>query len=43
LFYLPTDQVFVGIGVALAVGVVAGLLPALAASRLKVVDALRRI
>ena len=43
LFYLPTDQVFVGIGVALAVGVVAGVLPALAASRLKVVDALRRI
>jgi putative ABC transport system permease protein len=43
LFYLPTDQVFVGIGVALAVGVIAGVLPALAASRLKVVDALRRI
>jgi len=43
LFYLPTVQVFVGIGVALAVGVIAGLLPALTASHLKVVDALRRI
>jgi putative ABC transport system permease protein len=43
LFYLPMSQVFVAIGVAIAVGLVAGLLPALAASRLKVVDALRRV
>ena len=43
LFYLPADQMLVGVGVALAVGVVAGLLPALSASRLKVVDALRRV
>jgi len=43
LFYLPTDQMLVGVGVALAVGIVAGLLPALSASRLKVVDALRRV
>jgi putative ABC transport system permease protein len=43
VFYLATDQVLVGIGVALAVGIVAGLLPALSASRLKVVDALRRV
>lgn len=43
LLYLPPDQMVVGIGVALAVGGLAGLLPALTASRLKVVDALRRV
>jgi ABC-type antimicrobial peptide transport system permease subunit len=31
------------VGLALLVGVLAGILPALAASRLRVVDALRRI
>ncbi len=43
LFYLPAEDMALGIGLALAVGALAGLLPALAASRLKVVDALRRI
>lgn len=43
LLYFPPDQVLVGIAAAIAVGVVAGLLPGLSASRLKVVDALRRI
>ena len=43
LLYFPPDQVFVGIAAAIAVGAVAGLLPALSASQLKVVDALRRI
>lgn len=43
IFYLPTDQMLIGVAVAIAVGVVAGLLPALSASRLKVVDALRRV
>jgi putative ABC transport system permease protein len=42
-FYLPPDAIALGVGLALLVGVLAGILPALAASRLRVVDALRRI
>jgi len=42
-FYLSPDAIALGLGLALAVGVLAGILPALAASRLRVVDALRRI
>jgi putative ABC transport system permease protein len=42
-FYLPPDSIAVGLGLALAVGFAAGILPALAASRLRVVDALRRV
>src|SRR5437870_11338677 len=42
-FYLSLDAIALGLGLALAVGVLAGILPALAASRLRVVDALRRI
>ena len=43
LFYLPVGRMLLGIAAALAVGAVAGLLPALSASRLRVVDALRQI
>ncbi len=42
-FYMPPSQVFAGCGLALLVGLAAGLLPAVSAMRLKVVDALRRV
>lgn len=41
-FYLPPEAVALGFALALAVGLLAGLLPALSAMRLRVVDALRR-
>ncbi|HEY7789664.1 MAG TPA: FtsX-like permease family protein [Vicinamibacterales bacterium] len=43
MFYLPPQQMAFGLVLALVVGVLAGVLPAFSASRLKVVDALRRI
>jgi putative ABC transport system permease protein len=42
-FYLPPNAVAVGIALALAVGTIAGLTPALSAARLRVVEALRRV
>ena len=42
-FHLPADAVVLGIALSLAVGLVAGFVPALSAGRLRVVDALRRI
>ena len=42
-FYLSPDAIALGLTLALAVGLLAGILPAFAASRLRVVDALRRI
>jgi putative ABC transport system permease protein len=42
-FYLAPQAMASGVGLALAVGLVAGILPALAAMRLRVVDALRRV
>jgi putative ABC transport system permease protein len=42
-FYLPPDSIVLGLVLAVAVGLAAGILPALSASRLRVVDALRRI
>jgi putative ABC transport system permease protein len=42
-FYLPPEAVVLGVALALAVGLVSGLLPALSAMRLRVVDALRRV
>jgi putative ABC transport system permease protein len=42
-FYLPVDSIVLGLGLALIVGLLAGILPALSASRLRVVNALRRI
>jgi putative ABC transport system permease protein len=42
-FYIPTGGLLAGFAIALAVGLGAGLLPAMAAGRLKVVEALRRV
>jgi putative ABC transport system permease protein len=42
-FYVSPQSIATGLGLALAVGLAAGILPALSASRLRVVDALRRI
>jgi putative ABC transport system permease protein len=41
--YLPVESLVFGLVLALAVGMLAGALPALSAMRLKVVDALRRV
>jgi putative ABC transport system permease protein len=43
LFYLPPSQMALGFVVAIAIGAIAGLLPAISASRLRVVEALRKI
>jgi len=42
-FYLPAKAIAGGIVLAIVVGVVAGILPALTAMRLRVVDAMRRV
>jgi putative ABC transport system permease protein len=42
-FYLPGPAILPGFGVALTVGILAGILPAAAAMQLRVVDALRRV
>jgi putative ABC transport system permease protein len=42
-FYLPWGSLGLGFALALGVGVAAGLLPAVSAMRLRVVDALRRV
>ena len=42
-FLLPGSAIVLGIGVAFAVGILAGILPATSAMRLRVVDALRRV
>jgi putative ABC transport system permease protein len=42
-FYLAPDAAVAGIGLALLVGILGGILPALSAMRLRVVDALRRV
>ncbi|MBZ5569526.1 MAG: FtsX-like permease family protein [Acidobacteriia bacterium] len=42
-FYLPASAMVAGIVLALAVGAVGGILPAVSAMRLRVVDALRRV
>jgi putative ABC transport system permease protein len=43
LLYLPTAAVVAGLAAALATGILAGLLPALGAMRLSVINALRRV
>ena len=43
LFYLPPHAIISGTIVALAVGTMAAILPAISAMRLRVVDALRRV
>ncbi len=42
-FYLPGRAVVTGLAAALTVGVIAGILPAVSAMRLRVVDALRKV
>ncbi len=42
-FYLPPNTIVFGFVLAVAVGLMAGILPALSAMRLRVVDALRRV
>jgi putative ABC transport system permease protein len=42
-FYLPNPGILLGIVIAFAVGILAGILPATTAMRLRVVDALRRV
>jgi putative ABC transport system permease protein len=42
IFYLPSRDVVVGVMLVVLLGLVAGLLPAVQAMRLRIVDALRR-
>jgi putative ABC transport system permease protein len=42
-FYLPPNVIALGFALAMAVGLMAGILPALSAMRLRVVDALRKV
>jgi putative ABC transport system permease protein len=42
VFYLPAHYIFIGLGLLLALGVIAGIVPALQAMRLRVADALRQ-
>lgn len=42
IFFIPTRDLMVGAGLALALGFVAGILPAIQAMRLRLADALRR-
>jgi putative ABC transport system permease protein len=41
-FLVRRDTLVIGIGIAAAMGILAGLLPAIGAARLRVVDALRQ-
>jgi putative ABC transport system permease protein len=43
LFFLPIPDLFLGLGISLALGLVTGFFPALSAMRLRVADALRRM
>ena len=43
LFHLPPSDLVVGVGLAIALGLITGILPALQAMRLRVADALRRM
>jgi putative ABC transport system permease protein len=43
LFFFPTRDLLLGLGLSLALGLVTGFFPALQAMRLRVADALRRI
>jgi putative ABC transport system permease protein len=42
-FYLPPRAIVAGAALALAIGAISGLTPAVSAMRLRVVDALRRV
>jgi ABC-type antimicrobial peptide transport system permease subunit len=43
VLYLSTAMFAVGVSTAISVGLISGLVPALGAMRLRVVDALRRV
>jgi putative ABC transport system permease protein len=43
LFFFPTHDLFIGLGLSIALGFVTGIFPALQAMRLRVADALRRM
>lgn len=43
VFYLSTREMLLGVGIAMFVGLMAGLIPALTAMNLRIVDALRRV
>ncbi len=43
MFFLPVNDVLIGLGLAVALGLVTGLFPAFMAMRLRVADALRRM
>ena len=43
VFYIPPASLAAGLALAVAVGMAAGIIPALSAMRLRVVDALRRV
>ena len=43
MFYLAPEKIVVGLVISLAVGLLAGTIPALTAMRLRIVDALRRV
>jgi putative ABC transport system permease protein len=43
MFYFPPRDLAIGAGICLALGLVTGVFPALAAMRLRVADALRRM
>jgi putative ABC transport system permease protein len=42
IFFIPTRDMFIGVGLTVVLGFVAGILPALQAMRLRLADALRR-
>lgn len=42
IFFIPTRDMFIGVGLTVALGFVAGILPAIQAMRLRLADALRR-
>ena len=43
LFFFPTRDLLIGVGISIALGLVTGIFPALQAMRLRVADALRRM
>jgi len=43
LFFFPTRDLLIGVGLSILLGVVTGIIPALQAMRLRVADALRRM
>jgi putative ABC transport system permease protein len=43
MFFFPTRDLFIGLGLSVALGLVTGIFPALQAMRLRVADALRRM